>query len=88
MEGTLEGIVDKLLRNDKDWFKCHKSIGLESKEHRNAQCVGSMIYLLKCDSPSVSMRLAAMFGKLDYAELRAQYANIIEPFPKKPFQRR
>lgn len=37
-----------------------------------------MVYLLKIGSPSVSMRLAAAVGVLDYDVLRAQYDDTID----------
>jgi hypothetical protein len=65
------GIVAYLLGDDRRWFRCHQKSG--------AQCVGSMILLLKHDRPSVSMRLAAAFGMLDFEQLREQYPLVIEP---------
>lgn len=75
----LPGIVAGLLANDRDWFKCHKTLHLKPRARRDSQCVGAMIYLLKVDAPSVSMRLAAALGMLDFEALRAQADQIIEP---------
>jgi hypothetical protein len=74
----LPSIVAGLLANDRDWFKCHKTLHLP-RDRRDSQCVGSMVYLLKVDAPSVSMRMAAAFGWLDFDELRALYPEIIDP---------
>ena len=72
--GRLEGIVRGLRADDYQWFKCHKT--LEAADQ--SQCVGAMIYLLKIGRPSVSMRLAAAVGVLDYDVLRAQYDDTID----------
>ncbi len=75
----LPSIVAELLANDRRWFKCHKTLHLKPRARRDAQCVGSMVYLLKAGAPSVSMRLAASLGLLDFDALRAQADEIIEP---------
>jgi hypothetical protein len=73
--GRLAQIVHELRADDHKWFICHKTIGRGSE----SQCVGAMVYLLKIDAPSVSMRVAAAVGLIKFADLRAQYPEIIEP---------
>ncbi len=75
----LPAIVAGLLADDHSWFKCHKTLHLEQHAHRDAQCVGAMVYLLKVNRPSVSMRVAEKFGLLDYDALRAQAHTVIDP---------
>lgn len=88
--GRIEQIVGDLLADDHSWFICHKTIAGEhvqdehGEDHYEAggtesQCVGSMVYLLKVGAPSVSMRIAAALGLLDYEALRAQAHHIIDP---------
>jgi len=74
----LPSIVDGLLRDDRSWFICHKTSRLRPVARRS-QCVGSMVYLLKLDAPSVSMRMAAALGMLDYGALRALHSEVIDP---------
>lgn len=81
--GRFEGIVDSLLSNDREWFVCHKTLDLKGDKKRS-QCVGSMIYLLKAKSPSVSMRMAASFKMLDFDSLKEQAGDIIDVLPIKP----
>lgn len=88
--GRIEQIAGDLLADDCSWFICHKTIAGEhqqderGEQHYEAggtesQCVGSMVYLLKVGAPSVSMRIAAALGLLDYEALRAQAHHIIDP---------
>lgn len=72
-EGRIESIVRGLLADDHQWFICHKTL---HKDH--SQCVGSMVLLLRLDAPNVSMRMAAAYGMLDYARLRALDALVID----------
>ena len=58
---------------DEDGVERYQASGNE------AQCVGSMVYLLKLGRPSVSMRLAAAVGLLDFDQLREQYPDVIDP---------
>lgn len=83
-------IVENLLSDDRQWFMCHKTTGkgeyVETEDGEEqyqptgteSQCAGSMIYLLKVERPSVSMRLAAAVGMLDFGRLAAQFDDIID----------
>ena len=73
--GRIEGIARNLAADDREWFICHKTLQQEDR----SQCVGAMVYLLKVDRPNVSMRLAAALDMIRFDDLRAQYADIINP---------
>lgn len=76
--GRLGEIVTTLLASDRNWFICHKTAH-RGDPARESQCVGSMVYLLKVGSPSVSMRVAAATRLLDYDVLRGLFSEIVEP---------
>lgn len=96
--GRVEGIVESLLENDREWFMCHKTVHhpkhggdwVEDEEGEEvyktsgneSQCVGSMVYLHKAGRPSLSMRMAAVYKMLDPEDLEAQADKIIDVFPQ------
>jgi hypothetical protein len=79
--GRLAGIVRGLVKNDHEWFHCHKDA--YAKRPKNRLCTGAMVYLLKIGQPNLAMRLGAITGMLDYEALRAQFGDIIDAVPPK-----
>lgn len=93
--GRVEGIVQGLLENDREWFMCHKTVHhpkggewVETEEGTDyepsgneSQCAGAMAYLQKIRRPSLSMRMAYAIGIMKPEELEALSDEIIDPLP-------
>lgn len=76
--GRLEGIIADLTKDERLNFRCHKTVHAK-KPMEQANCVGSIVYMLKAGRPSVSMRFA-MAMKLVKPEDYTQYNDrIIDP---------
>lgn len=75
--GRLTGIIQALLANDACVFFCHTV--------RKAYCLGSMIYLDKCDRPNVPMRIGWAFNELPQGRIERNKDRIIDPsYPVPP----
>jgi hypothetical protein len=94
--GRVEGIVQGLLENDREWFMCHKTVHhqnggdwVEDEDGQSdyipsgneSQCAGSMAYLHKIQMPSVSMRMGVALGMLDPKDLESLREEIIDELP-------
>ena len=67
--GRLRGIIDHLLKDDRNYFPCHKTTDAGGKGNNVKMCAGAMIYLLKAERPNVMMRLCAAFKSINLPKL-------------------
>lgn len=73
--GRLENIIADLTRDDKINFRCHKTVHTK-KPMAEANCVGSIVYMMKAGRPSLSMRFA-MAMKLVAQEDYTRFNDVI-----------
>ncbi|WP_249362277.1 MULTISPECIES: hypothetical protein [unclassified Burkholderia] len=89
--GRLEGIIERLVRNDHSTFHCHKTVhntrtggvwdddGHYVASGQESMCAGAMIYLEKIGRSTVGMRLGRVLGKYDVERLSPAFGDIIDP---------
>lgn len=82
-EGRVAQIARELIADDQTPFLCHKTVyrtGAKAcKGGSESVCAGSMIFLLKAGAPNVAMRMGAALKLIDFEDLRAQFADILDP---------
>lgn len=89
--GRMTGIINDMLENDHLGFSCHKTVhcgkggdwveltGEYIPSGNEMQCAGASIFLLKQGRPSVVMRVAMAFGKMDPDALIAEHgASVVD----------
>ena len=75
--GRLEGIIADLKADDYSNFTCHKTTHKRGVEP--SMCMGSAVYMMKADRPSVALRFALASRMIELNDLKEHYNAIIEP---------
>lgn len=74
--GRLEGIIADLQSDDGANFQCHKTT---HKKTEPSMCMGSAVYMMKAQRPSVALRFALASRMIALNDLKEHYNAIIEP---------